>query len=147
MQAEKQSPRNPVTQQTHRKESLWQIWLPLSLGVLIILGLAAWSVIVAAGGGDVSQPADASLILVLCPSILMAVIPLALVGGFAYGTGYLVKILPPKMLIVQYFFTRIEEGTHRAADKLAEPSLKMGSFAAAWRAFRSAFRPRRPKNS
>lgn len=135
--------RNPVTHRVQRKESLWQIWFPLSLGVLAILGLAAWSVIVAAGDGNISQTADASLILVLCPTMVMAFIPLVLVGGLAYGTGYLVKILPPKILLVQHFFTRIERDTRRAANKLTEPSLKMGSFVAAWRAFLSAFSLRR----
>ncbi len=136
---EKQLPRNRVTHQAHRKESLWQIWLPLALGVLTVLGFAIWSVIAASNGGNISQAADASLIIVLTPVMLMSILLLALMVAMVYLLARVLKFLPPKMLLVQYFFMRVETGTRRASNKLAEPSLRVGSFSAALRAFRSAF--------
>lgn len=135
----KQPSRNLVTQRAHRQESWWQIWLPLAVGALAILGMAVWAVVVAVQGGSVSQAADTALIFVLLPVILMSLLCLIVVGGIVYLLARLLKIVPPKMLVVQVFFARIERGTRRAADKLVGPSLKLSSLAAAGRAFFSAF--------
>jgi len=133
---ETKPPRSPVTKQAHRKETFWQIAFPLILGVIAIIGLAVWVVWIASGGGSVSQAADASLIFLIIPTMLMAFILLAVLGGLVYGMARFLRFLPPKFFILQGFFYRIQDGVQKAADKVAEPVLRMKSAGAGWRAFK-----------
>jgi len=123
--------RNPSTHKAHRREVGWQIVLPLTCGSLIILGLAIWTVVGTIQGGNVSQPADTSLIFLLIPTMIIAIIPLALLAGLAYGIITLNKILP------QYFFKaheamrKVQDGIQIGTDKLVEPIIRLESMLAA----------------
>ncbi|MEA3350353.1 MAG: hypothetical protein U9Q82_07010 [Chloroflexota bacterium] len=128
-----QPQRNPKTQASHKKDIFWQITIPLIFGALAILGLAIWSVVAAAKGGDVGPAADAALIFMVIPTMLMALIPLALLGGCVYLSTRLLKILPPQIYRLQNFFLRLQAGVQKGADKAVEPILRSKSWAAAWR--------------
>ncbi len=140
MQEQKPS-RNPVTEQAHRKETFRQITLPLLLGVLAILGLAVWAVLVASGGGNVSQAADASLIFLIIPTFVMAFILLAVLFGLVYGMARFLKLLPPKFFTLQGFFYRIQDSVEKAADKAVEPALRMKSAGAGWQTIKNEVSP------
>ncbi len=124
--------RNPVTRQAHRKETFRQIALPMILGVIAILGLAVWVVLVASGGGNVSQAADASLIFLIIPTMVMAFILLAVLAGLVYGMYRFLRILPPKFFTLQGFFYRVQDRMQKAADKAVEPTLRAKSASAGW---------------
>ncbi len=143
---ERKPPRNPVTQQAHRKEAFWQIAFPLLLGVLAVLGLAVWTVWAASGGGNVSQAADTSLIFLIIPTMVMAFILLAVLGALVYGVVSLLRFLPPKFFILQDFFDRMRVGVQRAADRVAEPTLRIGSVGAGWRALKSSLSSPKMRN-
>ncbi len=142
MQDQKPS-RNPVTKQTYRKETFWQITFPLILGLIVIVGLAVWTVIVASGGGNVSQAADASLIFLIIPTFVMAFILLAVLIGLVYGMYSLLKWLPPKFFTLQGFFYRIQDRVQKAADKAVEPALRVKSAGAGWQRVKNEFVPRK----
>lgn len=133
-------PRNPVTQKAHRRETFWQITIPLIVSILIILGLAIWSVVVASGEGEISQAADASLIFLIIPTMVLALVPLILLGGLVYGMVRLLKFLPPKLYLVQDFFLKLRYVVQNWSDKLAEPVLRVNGLGAAWQAFRGALK-------
>ncbi|MBL7162238.1 MAG: hypothetical protein ISS57_06505 [Anaerolineales bacterium] len=143
---EQEPSRNPLTKQTHRKETFWQIAFPLILGVIAILGLAVCTVMVASGGGNVSQAADASLIFLIIPTIVMAFILLAVLGGLIYGMARFLRFLPPKFFTLQGFFCHIQAGVKKAADKAVEPALRMKSAGAGWRTFKSELTSRKTQN-
>ncbi len=142
---EQPPPRNPVTKHVHRKEIFWQIAFPLILGVIAIIGLAVWVVWIASGGGDVSQAADASLIFLIIPTMLMAFILLAVLAGFIYGMARFLRFLPPKFYLLQGIFYRIQAGVQRAADKAVEPSLRMKSARAGWQTIKNKLSPRKTR--
>lgn len=119
--------RNPETHKKYRRESFWQITFPLLIGVLLILGLAIWSVIAATNGGNVSQPADTSLIFLICPAMIMSIIPLALVGGLAYGVIMLNKNIPFWGFKAQEAMQRVRDGVKTGTDKMVEPIIKYKS--------------------
>ena len=128
--------RNPITHQDHRREVFWQITFPLVLGAILILGLAVWAAIAAAQGGNVSQPADASLVFLLIPTMAMTLILLVIIAGFAYAVIWLNKSIPPYARQAQDFFARARDIVRVGADKAVEPVLRIQSALAALRALK-----------
>jgi hypothetical protein len=124
MMIDTQPERNPNTHRVHRREVFWQITFPLILGLLLILGLAVWTIVAATNGGNVSQPADASLIFLILPTMVMAIIPLALFAGLAYAVIMLNTIIPPYMRQAQDAMIRVRDGVRTGADKLVEPVIR-----------------------
>ena len=120
-------PRNPHTHQLHRRETFWQITFPLIIGGLVILGLAVWAVVTAAGGGNVNHAASASLIFMIIPTMFMALIVLVILAGLAYLVIEINRGLPPVMRKIQDFFVRVREGARTLSDKLVEPILRAQS--------------------
>jgi hypothetical protein len=131
-----QPERNPITHKKHRREVTWQITFPLVLGLIILLGLAAWTIISAARGGTVSQPADTSLIFLLIPTMVMALVPLAITAGLAYGVILLNKVLPQYSSKAQDAMNKVRDGVRTGADKLVEPIVRFKSTIAAFEVLR-----------
>ncbi len=127
--------RNPETHKKHRREAFWQITLPLIFLALVFLGFAAWTV-TAANGSGVRRPADASLIFLLCPVILCSILPLALVGGMAYGVFVLNKNMPVWGFRGQAAMEKVSAGVRVGADKVTEPLIKLKSKMAAFEAIK-----------
>lgn len=85
--------RNPHTKAAIDAESFWQIWLPISVGVLVILGLWVWTWLPSAAG--VRSPiADVSLVLVIVVAAFFALIALAIVCAIIFGLYYLLRESP-----------------------------------------------------
>ena len=122
--------RNPITKEIHRKQVIWQITLPLILGILGVLALGVCTILAVTGGRSVSQTADASLIFLLIPTMIMAIVPLILFAGLAYGFYWLNKNLPAAMYKVQQMMTSIRDVTRTGADKMVEPVLRFSSTVA-----------------
>jgi hypothetical protein len=118
---------NPLTQEKHRKEVFWQITIPLVTGLAFIIGLVALTIVTAAQGGNVSQAADASLIFLIIPSMIMTIIPLALLAALAYGMFWMNKNLPPYFKQAQDVMLQVRDGLRSGADKLTEPVIKFKS--------------------
>ena len=86
---------NPLTQRQHRKEVLWQITLPLAIGVLLVL--AAGIGVGYAGAskaGPVDRWASISTIWLIIPMMAVALIFLAVTAALAYGLMRLNALLP-----------------------------------------------------
>ncbi|MBN2500568.1 MAG: hypothetical protein JXB38_07330 [Anaerolineales bacterium] len=129
-----QPPRNPHTHRRHRRETFWQITLPLILGALVMLGLAVWAVLTATGGSSVEHAAGAALIFLLIPAMFMALFVLAILGGLAYLVILVNGKLPPYLRQAQDFFARARDFVGMTADKLVEPVLRAQSGIAALKA-------------
>jgi EamA domain-containing membrane protein RarD len=131
-----QPERNPNTHKVHRREVAWQITLPFILGLLIILGLAVWTIISTARGGSVSQEADTSLIFLLIPTMVMSLVPLAIFAGLAYGVIMLNKALPQYSYKAQQAMTKVRIAIRTGADKLVDPIIRFKSILAAFEVLR-----------
>ena len=128
--------RNPFTQEKHRREVFWQITVPLIIGLAFIAGLVALTIVTAAQGGNVSQAADTSLIFLLIPVMVMALIVLAILAALAYGIIWMNKNLPPYFKIAQDAMVRVSKGTISVADKLTDPIIRFRSMMASLEAFK-----------
>src|SRR5512137_1845356 len=87
--------RNPETYAQHKKEVFWQIMFPMLIGILILFGmLAIIFYSVRAGVSDLSRYADVSLIWLIIPSLLVALIFLIFLAAIIYLFTVVLRILP-----------------------------------------------------
>jgi hypothetical protein len=95
--------RNTRTQALIRRDVIWQIAVPLGLA---ILGVAVLAVLLILPGGAPYRSvwADISLILLIIPTALFAVIALAVLGGSVYGLRIGLRELP-------FLFKRMQDWT------------------------------------
>ena len=127
-----QLPRNRQTEAIHKRETFWQIYFPMGVGTVIVIGLGALAVVAAAspGAGDTGVWADVSLAFVVL-QVMIAVLPLLIVfGGLAYGIGYLIKLLPPYFKIGQDYTALASRKVEWAMRYVIEPVLQVKSAVA-----------------
>ena len=130
--------RNQVTWEKHRRDVRLQIILPLVIGILLVFVLA---VLVTLGStAQVSQWADVSLIWIIAPMLVVALIFLAILGGIAYGLAKLLQVLPFYTRQVQDFFLLVRDRASDVTAKMVAPILnyesKKASQRALWRNLR-----------
>jgi hypothetical protein len=124
--------RNPETHKAHRREVLWQVTVPLIGGVLVLLALAVLS---ATGGTEqVSRWGDVSLIWLILPMLLVALIFLVITAGLAYGVIWLVRVLPGYARQLQALFETLAVKVKQVSDLAAEPFIRIQSFMAGMQA-------------
>jgi hypothetical protein len=127
-------PRNPLTQQKHRKEVFWQITVPILAGTLIMLILC----LLAAGLSSpmASRWADISIIWLIPPVFLAALIFMAINVGSTYLVIRMVAEAPAFFFKVQNFLRRVQLQVAHMGDKVVEPVLRVNAWSASARAAR-----------
>ncbi len=120
----------------HRKQTFWQIWIPLGLSILVILFLAVLAAI-SAGSPTVTKWSHLSLIYMITPALIAGFVILAILGLVIYGMGRLLDILPVYTRIVQRFFRQMAVFIRRWSDRTAQPILAIKSW---WAGFESALK-------
>ena len=130
--------RNPKTHAEHKREVFWQITLPLVIGILLMLAaLGAIIFSVAQPVTDVGRWADVSLVWMIAPSLVFALIILVIMIGLVYAISRLLGIIPRYALIIHLFFERIKGKVSQLTNLMVEPILRINS---AWAAARRAGR-------
>lgn len=133
--------RNPITHQAHRREVMRQITLPLVIGGLLLLAAAVFVLVLGVRGqGDVRRWADVSLIWLIAPMMVFALLFLVLTAGLAYAVTRLLAATPIFARQVQDFFILIQYRVAEIADKAVEPVLRSQQGAASWRALWASLR-------
>ena len=131
------APRNPVTQQKHRQEILWQVTLPLALGGALLLSTAVLTVWAGVSNrGDVSLWADISLIWLILPWLLFTLIFTAILAALVYAVTKMLAGLPPFSYRVLGGFRRAGVLVRSYSDRMVEPILRVHSGQARARAFK-----------
>ena len=126
---------NLVTKAAHRREVLWQITMPLLLGVVLFLGLIALTIVGGVQGDPmIGKWADTSLIWLILPALMFTLVFILITGGLVYLLLRLINILPGYSHKLQRIFWRIQEVVEKGADTAASPVIKAAGFRAAWRA-------------
>lgn len=130
-------PRNRQTEAVHTHETFWQIYFPLGVGLVIVIGAGALSVWAAAsrGSGSVRVWADVSLVFVML-QVMLVVLPLLIVfGGLAWAIGYLLGVLPPYFKIAQDYTALASRRVEWAMRYVIEPVLQIKSAVAGFDGF------------
>ena len=126
--------RNPITRVAHLRQVLVQVFLPLVIGALVLLTLAAG----AAFGSSIeaSRFADVSLVWLSLFYLVFALVFLVILLAVIFGVGWLLSKLPIYTRQIQDVFVLIRVQVGRVGDKIVEPFLKVNSFTAGLKAFR-----------
>ncbi len=125
-------PRNRRTEAIHKRETFWQIYVPVGIGLVITVGvgvlaaLSAWR-----GGGAMGRVwADVSAVFVVLQAMAI-VLPLLLVfAGVAVGLELLLRRSPPYFKIAQDYAARISREAVRATRYVTEPVVQFRSVVA-----------------
>jgi hypothetical protein len=107
------------TIQAHKRQFAWQILVPF----LVVAGLIiSGAVLIVTGGATRSSVwADISLIWLLIPALVIALIFFVLLATIIYGMIKFLQILPLYTGKTQDIFTRISAGTRKVADGSTKP--------------------------
>ena len=112
------------TKTTHRKDTFWQIWLPLIVSVLLILALAVVIVVstVRDTSGDFNTKwSSISLVYLSLPTLLLALIVLILLAGLIYLLVRLYQWIPGFSLRVTDFMNQVSYYARLVCDKSVSP--------------------------
>jgi hypothetical protein len=126
--AEQARERNSHTEAAHKRETFWQITLPLIVGLVVVLTLAVLAVLAATGTGPIKQAGDASLIFLICPLMLVTILFAVILGAVAYGLVRANRELPFVFYQLQDIFERVRQQVQVGSDKAVEPVLKIRGF-------------------
>jgi hypothetical protein len=123
----------------HRRQTVWQIWVPLGVFCLVILAMAVGIVWIAIPGG--TSPAIAgwsyvSQTLLVIPVMAVAIIILAITAGLVYLMARLLKVLPAYTQLAQAYVHLASVIVRVWADRIASPMIKIHGAWAGWQTLR-----------
>ena len=117
----------------HKKQRFWQILFPVGLGVLLILVLVVLVILTSVHGdaqGEVSILADASMIWLILPVLIFAVVMTVILLGLIFLLAKVLHILPSYTSQAQYYVELFSSKVKYLAGKLTEPIIKVRSIGA-----------------
>jgi hypothetical protein len=131
---------NPVTQKRHNRDMVWQVYAPLTAGVIIVLLL----MILTVNGTNyaVRKGADVSIIWLIAPALVISLIILAINAAAIYGIAQLIKVLPGYSRIVLDYFILAGMYVNKLGDRMVAPVLRVRTFNASLRQIGRSFRPK-----
>jgi hypothetical protein len=84
----------------HRSQSLWQIWVPLIVVLLLIAGVfMAMLIVTGSGSMDLGLAQNAAIILLILPIVLVGLLSFIALGLVIAGTSRLIQIVPRLRLL------------------------------------------------
>jgi hypothetical protein len=103
----------------HKRQFTWQILVPfLVMAALIIAG----AVLVATGGAAGTRTwADVSIIWLIAPLLIFAVLMLVVLSLLIYGLVRLIKVMPRLTGKAQFYTAATASVTHKVADGATKP--------------------------
>jgi hypothetical protein len=129
----------------HQRQTFWQVWIPLSLGILVVLGLAALTIIGANRGSTaVTKWSHLSTVLMVVPVLFVGLIILAVLSAAIYGIAKALKILPTYTRLVQAYAQLISITIKVRSDKFLQPVFTVRGWLAALNRFWSIVRGKNP---
>jgi hypothetical protein len=129
----------------HQRQTFWQVWIPLSLGILVVLGLAALTIIGANHGSTaVTKWSHLSTVLMVIPVLFVGLIILAVLSAAIYGIAKGLKILPAYTRLVQAYAQLISITIKVRSDQFLRPVFTIRGWLAALNRFWSIARGKNP---
>jgi hypothetical protein len=113
----------------HHQQSFWQIWVPLGLGILIMLAFLGLAILSAVqGSSELNRWTNVSLMFLILPAVLAGLIFLTLFVGCIYLLGRLLKFLPPYTQLGQAYAFTISKLVRVWADRFLSPFIAFRSY-------------------
>jgi len=119
--------RSPVL--NHRRQMLWQVWIPLGASITCIMALALLVVAAAVVGSDqIARWGNISAVWVITPVLIALLIFLAIISGCVYGLNWLLVRMPGWMIKGQLFMIQVSLITRRTANTVASPVMEVNGW-------------------
>lgn len=115
----------------HKRQRIWQIWVPLGASIALILALAILTVIGAfQQSPQVERWGNLSAVWVILPVLLVGIIFIAITAACVYGLSRLLIRVPAWMLKLQLLMVHLSLVIRRAADTATKPVMAVNGFSA-----------------
>ncbi len=122
----------------HRKQRLWQILIPVWVGIFLILAVGAlvvWTASGASPGGSISTGADTAIIWLILPVLFFAFLGGLVLLTLIYLLAKVLDILPSYTYLGQQYADLIAAQVKYWANLAVKPVLAASGFMAGVRAF------------
>ena len=107
------------TVHAHKRQLAWQILVPFLAATVILLAVA---VLVASGAAGTNRPwADVSIIWMIIPLLLVALVMVTGLSFLIYGIARLLKVTPKYTAKAQFYVAQAAAGTRKLADGATKP--------------------------
>lgn len=125
----------------HRRDVIWQIWLPVGLGAIALLALGLLAAFSLQTGADASMRwGHIAAIWLILPVFILGFFALFLLAGLIFAVVKVRSVIPGYSAIVQMYARIAAEKIHSLADKSVKPIMQVNSTQAGLRRFWVAFR-------
>jgi hypothetical protein len=132
---------NPVTRKRHHREMAWQVYVPLAVGLVIILILMGLTI--SGANNAVLKGGDVALIWLIAPALVLSLILLAINAAAIYGIAKLLRALPGYSRILLEYFLTAGIYVNKLSDRLVAPIFRVQTFNASLRQIGDSLNPRR----
>jgi hypothetical protein len=122
---------NPVTEARHRHEVIWQVFLPVAIGAVLVMLLMLLTI----SGSNywVSKGADVALIWLISPQLVVSVIVIVINAAFIYGLFRLMQVLPGYSRLILNYFLAAGVYVSQFSNKVVSPILRTRTISASMR--------------
>jgi len=136
---------NPIAE--HHRQAALQIWVPLGLGIALVVGLCVVCAIIVlspASNSPLSETlAPVATIWLVIPNCLTSLIPIAILFGCIFLAAKMNGGLPGLGARIHQGLTRVERSVRSFSDSLAKPVVKVGGIKASWNKFWELVSPKK----
>ena len=123
----------PPPNPKHKKQTLWQIWVPLGFAILLMLALVVWAALATAGNPVVGMEwAAVSIVFLSLPAMMIGLIILVILAGLIFLVRKLLGVLPYYSLIARTFVYRAGAKVINFSNAIAKPVLFVNRIWAGW---------------
>jgi len=138
-------PLKQISAREHQRQIFWQVWVPLSLGILLVLTLATLTIIGANHGSvTVTKWSHFSLVLIVIPPLFIGLIILVLLSAAVYGVAKALKIIPAYTGLVKAYTQLISITIKVRSNQILQPIFTIRGWLAAMNRFWSIVRGKNP---
>jgi hypothetical protein len=122
-------PKVTTPESDHRRQMLWQVWLPLGVALLVCLTLCILIVVSASHASpELTRWSNTSAIWMIILIAPPALLVLAVLGGLVYLLARLLRIIPPYAHLAQAYVDLFAARVHHWLDRIVEPVLQVQGF-------------------
>jgi len=107
------------TVRLHKRQFAWQILAPFLVMTVLVIAVAA--LVVSGGPSGTRAWADVSIIWILAPLLIFALLFVIVLGFLIYGIAKLTQVTPRYTGKAQHFFALLSAGTRKIADGATKP--------------------------
>ena len=119
----------------HRRQMIWQIWVPIIASIVIVLAIAVLAIVgTVQGSSQVNHWGNISAIYLMIPNLFLNLIGVAILAGIIYGLSKLYQKMPLWMFIVRMRAAQMVVLVRRGADAVVQPVMAVNSYEARVRA-------------